>query len=680
MKKAKKGASIPREGLGRPPQKKHRFTIVAVAFTLLCAIFTATLAATQIIGPSTDADEDRDLDVRTETVSGERGRIYDRNGVLLVGNSELYNLVFEHGSMAYTRHEVNRALLDCLELLDATDNSDKRSADYFPLSGSYPQLSFVEDAFVEDSNICYHYLRFLKRNKLKNNASAEDVTNYFIKTYKLYDSKSASYTDEEITRLIRIYYDMERVGFGAYQYYTIAQNINPDVDNEMALITRIKEKKIEGANLLKRKERTYYSEGYASHILGALGKITAENVEEYADYPLDSLVGISGVEYAFEDILRGQDGVKVTKYDEGGNMISQEYDPAPVAGNDIYLTIDIKLQKAAEDSLAAQIEELEHSEAGAITASDPNTGEVLVIASYPTYDISQFNRALQGTYAPGSTYKVGSALAALEENHITASTQHTCNKVYPHLGGPTCLGTHGAIGVSDAIRVSCNIFFYYIGQEMGLEQITPYTQKLGLGFPTGIELGERAGIIASESYSIEHELTWSEFDDAAGAIGQSKHAYTPMQLSVYMSSIVNHGTRYEAHLLKCVKTNSGQTVLEKQPQALDKLEFSQNTYDILIDAMHSVVTTSVLDSYFAPVGVEVGGKTGTAETGQQPDNGLFCGFAPLDDPKIVASCVLEKGEAGGNAAKVVADVFTEYFNPTPDDPPEDESTEEQLYQ
>ncbi len=658
---------------GSVNEKKHRFTAIAVAFALLCSAFTIVLAVTQIKGPSM-SDADRDLDVRTETVSGERGRIYDRNGVLLVGNSTYYDLVFEHGSMAYLRHEVSRALLNTLDILNATGNADKRAKDYFPLGGSYPNFEFLPEASSEDSNVCYHYIRFLTRNKLKNNSTAEDVTKYFTKRYKLTEDK---YTNEEITKLIRIYYDMERVGFGAYQEYTIAESIDPDTDNGIELITRIKEQKIEGTNLLKRKERVYYNDGYASHILGALGKITAENVEDYEDYPLDALVGISGVEYAFEDILRGSDGKKVTKYDESRNIIAQYYDPEPVVGNDIYLTVDINLQIAAEDSLAAKIESLEYSEAGAVTASDPNTGEVLVIASYPTYDVSQFNRALQGTYAPGSTYKVGSALAALEEGFIEEHDTYECNGTYPHLGGPTCLKLHpfSTISVSDAIQYSCNVFFYYIGHEMGLEYITPYTKALGLGVPTGIELGEKTGIIASEKFSLANDLSWGEFDDATGAIGQSKHAYTPMQLSVYMSSIVNRGTRYSAHLLKAVKTRSGEVVLEKSPLVVEKLDFSEETYNILIDGMHSVVSGSVLNYYFASSGVEVGGKTGTAETGQFPDNGLFCGFAPLDDPKIVASCVLEKGEGGNNAAEVVADVFKEYFNPSPKDKASEESTE-----
>ncbi len=651
-------------------QRKRFFTVAAV-FLLISTVFTIMLGVTQCKGPST-SDDDRGLDVRTETVVGERGRIFDRNGVLLVGNSNQYDLIFEYGSMAYYSNEVNAALLDCVEILYTTNNASKRATDYFPLQGTYPNLTFTADAKDKNTNVGYYYNRFLVKNELDQDITVEDFLEHFSKKHKLSNKK---YTNNQMTELIRIYYDMDRIGFGAYQAYTIATGFDSSVENDLQFITRIKEKRIEGATVIQRRERVYYHEGYATHILGAIGKITAENVDDYKDYPLDALVGISGVEYAFEEYLRGTNGKLVSKYDKEGNLVDQYYDPVPVVGNDIYLTIDINLQIAAEDSLAEEIERLEDAEYGAATASDPNTGEVLVLASYPTYDISPFNRALNGLYAPGSTYKVGAALAALEKGHISSSSTHVCNQVYPYLGGPTCLGNHGTIGVSDAIRVSCNVFFYYVGHEMGIEAITPYTQKLGLGAPTGIELGEKIGTVASEAYAEKYELSWSEFDDATGAIGQSKHTYTPMQLSVYMSSIVNRGTRYSAHLLKSVKTRAGNTVFEKTPEVIETLEFSDNTYDTLMSAMHSVVSTNdTLSSYFSDVTVSAGGKTGTAEKQGTVDNALFSGFAPVNEPKIVASCVIEEGEAGSNAAKIVADIFKEYFNPAPKE--EDTSTEE----
>ena len=664
--------------------KSHRFLLLGIVFLTLCIAFLIYLAITQLNGAKYFFPRSDDI-IKTETVYGERGRIYDRNGKLLVGNTTNYSLIFEYGSMADKRIDVNRALISCIELLNDTGNADKRAEDYFPLLGTYPNLTFKNTVSDTDSNIGYHYERFLKKHSFKSNISADEVCKYFVNKYKLWRE---SYSDAAITELIRIYYDMERIDFGYYQHYTIAEGIDPTSENDMRLITLINERAIEGANFIKQTERVYPYDTYAAHILGRIGKISAENVEKYEDYPLNALVGISGCEAAFEKYLRGTDGKKISVYDKQGNLLREYYDPAPVVGKDVYLTIDIELQIAAEDALKKEIEALDDSEAGAATFIDPNNGEVLVSASYPTYSQNEFsgveyyaslasdenmpllNRAIQGAYAPGSVYKVGAALAALEEGLITDSTEYDCQKVYPDLGGPTCLGTHGHTDVTKAIEVSCNIFFYYVGHENGLNKITPYTRALGLGVPTGIELGERIGVVASEEYCLNTENPWRTVDNATGAIGQSYHLYSPLQLSVYMSTVANGGTRYAAHLLRDVKDRSGNTVYSYQSTVAEKVSFSASTHTTLKNAMSRVVSESdIISRYFSDVNATVSGKTGTAQVSANstlPDNALFSGFAPYDDPQIVGSCILEAGEVGANASKVVAAVFEQYFTPNSD--------------
>ena len=654
MKKSKRDPNKRQRSVAR--NKDYRFFVLAGVFFALMAAFAVVFAINQVKGPSGNFTDDG-LTVRVETVAGERGRIYDRNGKLLVGNAAHYDLIFEYGSMPDRRVGVNASLLECLKALETTDRADKRADDYFPLVGAYPEFKFSTELLDKESEVYYYYSRFLSKNKLDENIGLSELTKYFTDKYSLDEKR---YTDAEITELIRIYYDMDRIGFGYYQPYTLAKGFEPTDEGDMALIAYIEEHQTEGATLIKSTERVYSYEGYATHILGTIGKITAENIEDYADYPLDALVGISGCENVFEEYLRGSNGKRVSKYNAYGELVERYYDPEPVVGNDVYLTIDIDLQIAAEDALREQIEALAASETGAITAIDPNTGEALAIASYST--VSSLNFALQGTFAPGSTYKVGSALAALEEGYISDSTTYVCNHTYPHLGGPTCLGNHGTTDVHEAIEVSCNIFFYYLGHGWGLDNITEYTKRLGLGSKTGIELGERTGIVASEGYCEEHDLEWSEFDDATGAIGQSKHAYTPLQLSVYMATVVNGGTRYAAHILKSIRTRGGDIVLEKNTEVLDRVSISEENHKILMNAMSSVVSSSsVLSSHFGDLEVSVGGKTGTAETGKEISNALFSGFAPAEKPEIVVSCVLEEGDAGTNAAKVTAKVFDAYF-------------------
>lgn len=654
MKKSKVEQGSRKRGGKR--NKDYRFFLIAAVFTVVCLAFIVFFTVNQIKGPSGKYTSDG-LIVRTETVAGERGRIYDRNGKLLVSNASHYDLIFEYGAMPDRRAEVNDALLECIEALSLTGNTDKRCQDHFPLVGSYPDYEFSADAHDLSSETGYYFKRFLDKNELESSIGANRFVEYMLDKYSLEDR---FYSKSEVHELLRIYYDMERINFGYYQYYTIASGFETDVPEEMALISYIEEHRTEGATLIRSSEREYLYEGYAEHILGRVGKITAENVDQYKDYPLDAMVGITGAEYAFEEYLRGSDGRRVTKYDGEGNIVEQYYDPAPVVGNDVYLTVDIDLQIVAEDALREAVDAHGACETGALTAIDPNTGEAIVIASHSTE--SELNFALYGTFAPGSTYKVGSALAALEAGYISPSSKRVCNHVYPHLGGPTCLGNHGSLNVHGAIEVSCNIFFYYLGHEWGLENITAYTSRLGLGSETGIELGERTGIVASKGYCDDHGLEWSAFDDATGAIGQSKHAYTPLQLSVYMSTISNGGTRYAAHILREVRTRTGDSVILKASEVLDRVSISSENHALLMDAMRSVVTSSsVLSSHFSNVSVEVAGKTGTAETGREISNALFSGFAPYNDPKIVVSCVLEEGDAGTNAAAVTAKVFEAYF-------------------
>lgn len=659
----------------------HRFLALGIVFSVICVIFLIYLGVTQIKGAKYYFPRSDDI-IKTETVYGERGRIFDRNGKLLVGNTANYNLIFEYGSMADKRKDVNMALLNCLEILKETKTDIYRAEDYFPLMGTYPNMSIKNGARDENSNVGYYYQKFLEKQKLEKSATAEEVCKHFVNKYKLW---TETYSNDEITTLIRIYYDMERVDFGYYQHYTIAEGIDPTNEDSKALISLINEKAIEGANFIKQTKRVYPYDTYAAHILGRIGKITAENISKYEDYPLDALVGTSGCEAAFEEYLRGTDGKKISVYDKNGELIKEYYDPAPVVGKDIYLTLDIDLQIAAEDSLKKEIEALDESEAGAATFINPNNGEVLVSASYPTYSQNQFsgveyyaslasdenmpllNRAIQGAYAPGSVYKVGAALAALEQGFIDKDTCYDCQKVYPFFepNSPTCLGTHGDTDVTKAIEVSCNIFFYYVGHENGLDTITPYTKSLGLGVPTGIELGERIGVVASEEYCINTERTWRTIDNATGAIGQSYHLYSPLQLSVYTSTIVNGGTRYSAHFLKEVKDRQGNVVYAKEPSVAGTVEFSSSTHSTIKNAMSRVVSESqVLRKYFSNVNATVGGKTGTAQVSANstlPDNALFSGFAPYDNPEIVGSCILEAGEQGGNASKVVASVFEHYF-------------------
>ena len=662
-----------------------RYIALMCVFLAVMAVYVIVLAVNQIDGSTADRKNAEIADTRQVTVSGLRGEIYDRNGVLLVGNSNSYDLIFEYGSIPYTTREFNRSLLQAIDALERMGRMDHLCDDYYPFAGEYPDLEYADSVRYEGSSEAKALIKVLEANNLDTTASATELCERLVRKYKL---DSMDLTDREIDSLLHARYEMERIKFSAYQPFTLASDVGVEV------VSYVKEAGIDGANFSVRSERYYTYPGYASHILGRIGKIQAADAEYYSElgYPMDAYVGVSGCELAFESYLCGRDGTMEINYDADGNIISKEFIKEPIGGDDIYLTIDIELQMAAEDSLAETVDSLQYSDSGAIVSLDSDTGEVLVMASYPTYDLSLYssvdyyaslldnsarpllNRSLNEHYAPGSIYKIGSALAALEQGEISAATQFLCEGAY-YPGGPTCLGVggtngkHGYLDVIRAIGVSCNCFFYKVGDIMGIDRINGYTESLGLGTPTGIELSEVSGIVAGSEYRESHNLNpWGRGDDLSAVIGQSDHAYTPLQMGVFMASVVNGGDRYEAHLLHSVREfYTGEVVYEYQPRVLEHVEFSDYTYDTLKLGMREVILASDnLTRYFSGVNATVGGKTGTAEVNGKHDFALFAGFAPLDDPDIVSVCVIEQGVNGANAAIPISAVFREYFSPLAD--------------
>ena len=655
----------------KKPNLNIRSIILPSAFSLVCLAFIIVLAAVQIKGPTTDyvpGGENK----RVVTVSGMRGEIYDKNGVKLVANSNSHNVIYEYGAMPYTFSEINGELVAILQKIKDSGMQEHLSDDYFPIEGIYPNVRFSSAISDTSSNEFYYLSRVLKRNNLSSDITALELAEYYINRCELSEEL---YTPRQIADLMRIWYEMDRINFGQFQSYTIAENVTDE------LVAAIKETNVTGVTFISFTERVYNYPGYASHILGQVGKITAESAEYYSalGYPMDAYVGRTGCELAFESILHGQDGIMVIEYDDNGSVINTYYEKEPVSGNDVYLTIDINVQIAAEDALKARIDEIDTAEAGALTAIDPNTGATLAIASYPTYDLSKIseieyyntlaadertplsNRALGGLYAPGSTYKIGVALAALEKGVTDTTYACTCTGIYTGFdsGNPKCNGVHGNVNIYTAIQESCNIFFYNLGEKLGVKNITDYTSRLGLGVATGIELADPEGTVAG---TLDGK-TWTKFEDVTSAIGQSDHAYSPLQLSVYMASIVNGGTRYEAHVFDSERSfHSKEALSSYSPTAADSVEFSDETYKTLIDSMALVVSNNdEVYRYFKDLPVTAGGKTGTAEKDGQEDNALFCGFAPLDSPEIVVTCVIEEGQHGYYASEVVAKTMAAYF-------------------
>ena len=684
------------------------FCVVAV-FAVICAVYFIRMF--NIVANADPAERiETGTYTRREPIQALRGEIYDRQGKVLVYNEYSYNMVFDYDAMAATQIDRNYAILQAVYALNSTSNQSHRTETSFPFEGTYPNYTYSAEAKNTESNIYYRLLKRIAQNELEDGApiskteltvayleefyaenpaefpTEQEIVDWFLTRYKLgeiRDDGSALFSNSEIDKIIRVRYDMEVGDFSIYNRYIFAEDL------DLSFITYIKELGVVGADFEVETERKYAYPGYASHILGRVGEIRKEDWEYYKElgYDMNDTVGLDGCEAAFESYLHGEDGVRVVIEDKSGRIIDSYVEKEPVAGNDVYLTVDIDVQIAAEDSLAATVKSLTKSKAGAITAIDPDSGEVIAIASYSTFDLSSYgedynelladpanplyNRALDGLYAPGSTFKVGMVAAGISTGTLGANTTIECTGRYTHYQGyqPRCWiypGSHGHLNAMGALEVSCNCYFYELGRLMGIDKMNEYCSGYGLGQYTGIELGEKKGILAGPAYREENGLEgWTAGNTISAAIGQSDNTFTPMQISVYISTVLNGGNRYGTHLLKEVKAyGSGEIVHLQRPEILGTVKLTDEAVGAAKQGMRQMVESSAsVSRYMQDVPVTVGGKTGTAQLGGDlTENGLFVCAAPYNDPEIVVTVVVEKSGGGTYAAQAAADTLMAYYN------------------
>ena len=506
-------------------------------------------------------------------------------------------------------------------------------------------------------------------------------------------------SDTDARTLVGLYYSMRQVNFSNSTTFTLADNVSMD------LIAYIKEhhQDYEGVDVESEAVRQYNTT-YAAHLLGTVGPMYAEEwngtdnggpYSEKQGYTMNDTIGKTGLERALEEYLHGTAGSRTMETDlgSGAALEDEANSSAPQPGDNVITTIDLELQAVAEESLANYVSGYQRG--GAAVALDPNTGEVLAMASYPAYDLENFNRdydeieadsrspqlnrATQGLYPPGSTFKVLSAIAALEEGVIDANTTFTCTGVFELGGQRFACNNHDTpmtLDVTQAIKYSCNTFFYNVGQRLTGEHLEDWCDRFGLGNVTGIEIDESAGHAAGPTYrdimrKADPTLReWQGGDDVNAAIGQSDNAFTPLQLANYMAAVINGGTLYKPTLVKNIKTYDYSDVVEEsEPEILGTIEFSDATWNLVMQGMNEVTAEGgTAATTFADYPIAVGGKTGSAEMTENRDgveinytNGLFIAFAPFDDPEIVV-CVVGEGAGHGSAvAPVVRDIFDAYF-------------------
>ncbi len=676
--------------------------IIAVFFCICVAYALSLIRIIRTFDAGTVTDDDT-YTVKTVTVQAVRGEIFDRNGKALVSNEYKYSLRLEYGLMSEGYAAQNRDIADLVNYLEKIGRASELQLTYCPLVGSYPDFDFDEEKLENSALTLSKLKRIASELELGEDASASDLSDALVEKYRLTDKNGESdFTDSELGNIILLRYEMEAIQFAPGEPLLLLEDIGMDV------ITGIEELGIPGTSISVSYTRIYNYPGYASHILGRISRIYAEEVEKYTSlgYPVNALVGVEGCELAFEEYLRGSDGEMKITCDENGKIVSTEITKEPKAGQDVYLTIDIDLQIAAEEALEENIRYVnekaektagdfdgEDCDSGALVVEEIGTGAILALASYPSYDLTTYsqnyaslladerkpliNRALEGTYAPGSTFKVCVAAGALTEGTVMADgTEFSANSIINTQGiytyyddyQPACWlyayghQKHGKINVTRAIEVSCNCFFYELGRCMGIDSINYYATKLGLGQKSGIELHESLGVLADRAYTESIGTVWTGGVTIQTAIGQGFNRFTPIQIASYLATVVDGGQRYSAHLLDRVNEFSGETVYTYEPTVVSSINFSGGTQSTLINAMSKVVDENANVTAFDTFPIKVGGKTGSAEVYGQSKNAIFMGFAPLNAPEIAVSCVLERGSAGANAAIGVRLVMDKYFS------------------
>lgn len=457
-----------------------------------------------------------------------------------------------------------------------------------------------------------------------------------------------------------------------------------------------------GVTVRAESQRNYPNGLLAAHLLGYVGEVSAEQLEkpDYADLHLGSIVGQYGVEKTYDRFLRGRAGQKTVEVDAMGHEKRTVEIEKPMAGDDLYLTIDANLQALAERLLG--------EEAGAIVAIETTTGDVLVMASRPAFDPNVLsreltakqwekivqdeghpltNRATQGQYPPGSIFKIVVAAAGLETGVVTPATRVRCPGGFP-FGGRVYRDWkaqgHGVMDVVGAIVDSCDVFFYTIGQRLGIDTIAEFADRFGLGHETGVELpSERVGIVPSTAWKkrVRNEA-WLPGETISAAIGQGYTTVTPMQMAMVMAAVAGDGHSFRPRIVRAIKERATGQVLELPSLPRPKLTLKPETYAVLHDALEGVVTRGTAARARSDL-VRIAGKTGTAQTAALKDDRLkehelpkklrdhawFVSYAPADAPRLAVAVLVENmGHGGSWAAPLAKQLIEAYVKSRPDEP------------
>ena len=668
----------------------RRMRVLVAAACILMLLYGLRLIFLQLVNGDDFKSQATNTTDYKFTVTAARGDIVDSRGERIATSVTGYNVVLNKLLMG--DEDLDGMLQKIVELLRANGESWNDT-----LLISQPDAAGIYTFTAEEgSTRDQKALAAMKDNLgLQQYATANDVMEKLVEDYDL-----ASYPLSWQRTLGGIHYEMQLQAFSNVNNFIMAENVSE------ATVATIKEHSLSlpGVEIVETSTRSYEQSTVLPHVLGRVGKITAEkwkvtDENGQTTYPLrekgynmNDIIGISGLESAYEDELRGKDGVETITRNSDGVIVDTALTTVPEPGHTVQLTIDSRFQKAVDKALAENIDMINRvyntgsmkAAAGAAVVLDVKDGSVLAASNYPSFDqnlyatqyseysadesLPLFNRALQGLYTPGSTFKPAVAIAALDTGLINRYSTVNCTRVYTYYKDyrPKCTQHghgNGPIDVVNAIKWSCNIFFYDVGRRLTSDVYDAYAYKLGLGQRTGVEVSEATGHLTTKNDS-----NYMESLDIQAAIGQGNTVVTPVQLATYAATIANRGTRYRTHFVKAIlDSNTGEVLQETQPEVMDVIEDKGETFDLIQQGMIGVSQTiSALANYPYTIAC----KTGTPQRSEgyysgssyrHYTNTMMIAYGPTEDAQIAIGIVVEYGGGGARAGNLMADIFNAYF-------------------
>ena len=668
-------------------KKNVRYNILYILVYIVGIILIFQLFNLQIVHGEEYLQRANSRLTRETKIRAARGNILDCNGNVLAGNEIKYSLKIYKSKI--DEQNLNTTILNAIFVLEK--NGDKYNDD-FPININPVSFKYENQERIN---------KWLEENDLADGTTAEQALEYFIDEYSL-----KQYSLEEARKIIAVRYGIDVNGYSSMRGY----EISPEVCEKSVAQIEEMNHSFPGINIEYRPIRKYYYSSLASHVLGYVGKIGNEEYTQNEGYELDDYIGKTGIEYVCEKFLKGKDGLKQTDMSIDGTTTGEYITEEAISGSNVMLTIDAKVQQVAERALKENIEKINNGDygekrevyAGSVVVLNVKTGEVISMVSYPDFEPQLFvdgistekwneytvkgrsaliNRTMQSAYAPGSIFKMVPAIAGLETGKITKDEQIECAGIHPGGYKPKCWyyttygRGHGYLTVSQAIQKSCNCYFYEVGTRIGIDNIEKYATYFGLGQKTNIELpGEISGTLAGKKLYEKLDEAWYYGNTLSAVIGQAENNFTPIQMARYIAMLTNGGKKLDLTIIKDIINNQGESIkteevkdyinkrlgIEKTSE--ENLNIQKENLKTVLEGMQSVTEEGgTAYSVFKDFPIQVGGKTGSAEAGNDKTNAWFVGFAPYENPEIAVVVLVENGAHGYYSAEVTKEIMEAYF-------------------